>query len=98
MFSNHRFQAGRLSLLACFAIAVLGSLLLLAGGASAAAPPAGTPSGAAPAGQPAPNQRTGPTAPNACGNLWTTKAPYPGPVTSEAVVALNGSLYSFGGV
>jgi N-acetylneuraminic acid mutarotase len=98
----HRFQAGGFSVLACFAIAVLGSLLLLAGGASAAAPPSGTASGASPAGpvgpQAAQNHGTGPTAPNACGNTWTTQAPYPGTVSDEAVVAFNGSLYSFGGL
>src|SRR5207244_4017189 len=99
-----RFQAGGFSVLACFALAVLGSLLLLAGGANAAAPPPGTASGASSAGpvgpqqaqpaQPAPNHSTGPAAPNACGNIWTTQAPYPATVTSEAVVALGGSLYS----
>src|SRR5438477_11857453 len=62
------FGAGGLSVLACFALAVLGSLLLLAGGANAAAPPPGTASGAASAGpvgpQQAPKHGTGPAAAN----------------------------------
>src|SRR6185369_7088642 len=89
----HRFQVGGFSVLACFALAVLGSLLLLAGGASAAAPPSGMSSGA-----PEANHGTAPTSPNACGNVWTTQAPYPSIVAGEAVVAFNGSLYSFGGI
>jgi N-acetylneuraminic acid mutarotase len=33
-----------------------------------------------------------------CGNVWTTVAPYPTPITSQATAALNGLIYSFGGI
>jgi N-acetylneuraminic acid mutarotase len=36
-----------------------------------------------------------PTVP--CGNVWTTQASYPTSVYGQAMVALNGMLYSFGG-
>src|SRR5207247_8209410 len=33
-----------------------------------------------------------------CGNVWATLAPYPSVVSGEAVAALGGALYSFGGI
>ena len=39
-----------------------------------------------------------PAAPLTCGGAWTTQTPYPVAVYDEAVAALNGALYSFGGV
>ena len=89
-----RLRAGGFFVLGCLALVIFSSLLLLASGVKAAAPPS-LPSGGA---QTVPNSNTGPLAPNACGNVWATLTAYPTTISSQATAALNGMLYSFGGI